>query len=240
MAIKTSGTLCASDIRTELGSSGQLCLGSSEARALAGKSSGQICFSDFYGKSSAPPFSIQFPVLFSPEFKFDGTSGPASGARLIFGSDGRMSTAFGYPVGNNTTATLSVLLSGGWNSPYIFGPTRYASDGTAFGVASIPNGTSFKSTFRMVDTDGAVMKARVNNGSSSILNQNLSFNGSTSATTTFNGNDIIIDFLYLGPLYCLVNGTITIAGVSVNYWVGLFASSYDLFDPGATAYPQTY
>lgn len=52
MAIKTSGTLCASDIRTELGSSGQLCLGSSEARALAGKSSGQICFSDFYGKSA--------------------------------------------------------------------------------------------------------------------------------------------------------------------------------------------
>lgn len=52
MAIKTSGTLCASDIRNELGSSGQLCLGSSEARALAGKSSGQICFSDFYGKSA--------------------------------------------------------------------------------------------------------------------------------------------------------------------------------------------
>ncbi|MDK4523188.1 hypothetical protein [Fusobacterium necrophorum] len=52
MAIKTSGPLKFSEIREELGLSGQIRLGQTEVRGLASVSSGKIKFSDFYGKSN--------------------------------------------------------------------------------------------------------------------------------------------------------------------------------------------
>lgn len=54
MALPSSGQLCASDINVELGKAAgtQGCLNDADWRALAGKSSGQICYSDFHGKSA--------------------------------------------------------------------------------------------------------------------------------------------------------------------------------------------
>lgn len=52
MAIKTQGPLKFSEIRKELGLTGKITIGQSEARGLAGISEGEIKFSDFYGKSN--------------------------------------------------------------------------------------------------------------------------------------------------------------------------------------------
>lgn len=54
MALPSSGQLCASDINVELGKAAgtQGCLNDADWRGLAGISSGQICYSDFYGKSA--------------------------------------------------------------------------------------------------------------------------------------------------------------------------------------------
>ena len=53
MALQVSGNpIKASEIKTELGQTGSLSLNSASARNLAGKASGTIKYSDFYGKSS--------------------------------------------------------------------------------------------------------------------------------------------------------------------------------------------
>ncbi|SOK58531.1 hypothetical protein [Yersinia phage fHe-Yen9-04] len=66
MAIPCTGTIKASDINVELGrpTNGTFKIGSPDERALAGKPSGLIKFSDFYCKSAADPlpwnaFSLQ-------------------------------------------------------------------------------------------------------------------------------------------------------------------------------------
>lgn len=61
MALPTSGAISANKINIELGKSGttQLSIAGSEARALAGVSSGQISFSNFRGKSSGPSMNVE-------------------------------------------------------------------------------------------------------------------------------------------------------------------------------------
>ena len=58
MTLKQSGSLAASEIRTELKGSGALSLDAAASRSLAGKSSGIIKYSDFYGKSSTQSLII--------------------------------------------------------------------------------------------------------------------------------------------------------------------------------------
>lgn len=53
MALQSSGQISLLDIRNELGNSGEISLGASSSRNLAGVASGQISFADFYGKSTA-------------------------------------------------------------------------------------------------------------------------------------------------------------------------------------------
>ena len=55
MALQVSGPISASQIRTELAGSGPLSLDAVGPRGLAGKPSGIIKYSDFYGKSSITP-----------------------------------------------------------------------------------------------------------------------------------------------------------------------------------------
>lgn len=52
MALQSSGTIAMGQIRTELKQTGAISLGSAECRKLAGKPSGAIKMSDFYGKSN--------------------------------------------------------------------------------------------------------------------------------------------------------------------------------------------
>ena len=59
MALQGSGAISIQQIATELGLSGSLSLGDSRARSLAGKASGTISMSDFYGKSNGPTVTIQ-------------------------------------------------------------------------------------------------------------------------------------------------------------------------------------
>lgn len=59
MAIVSSGPISIDDIRTELGHTGSLSLGTTSARDLVSISSGQISLSDYYGASAAPPWVDQ-------------------------------------------------------------------------------------------------------------------------------------------------------------------------------------
>lgn len=76
MTLQTSGTITASDINTELSktSTSALKLSDTDARALAGKSSGIIKYSDFYGKSSSVtlgsygPGSLAFQYATNPSY----------------------------------------------------------------------------------------------------------------------------------------------------------------------------
>lgn len=52
MALQTSGQISLLDVRTELKKDGKISLDDSDVRKLAEKESGEIKFSDFYGKSS--------------------------------------------------------------------------------------------------------------------------------------------------------------------------------------------
>lgn len=54
MALQTSGPISIGDIRTEMNDSGPQGLGDSDARTLAGISSGEIGMDDFYGASDTP------------------------------------------------------------------------------------------------------------------------------------------------------------------------------------------
>lgn len=51
MSLPSSGKISLNDIRNELGTTGKISLNDKEVRDLAGKSSGTIKLSDFYGKS---------------------------------------------------------------------------------------------------------------------------------------------------------------------------------------------
>lgn len=53
MALPSSGTITMDMIRTELKQTGAISLGSTECRKLAGKPSGAIKMSDFYGKADS-------------------------------------------------------------------------------------------------------------------------------------------------------------------------------------------
>jgi hypothetical protein len=56
MTLPASGALAVSQIRTELSASGQLNLGATSVRTLAGIASGQLSISKLYGKAGAPVF----------------------------------------------------------------------------------------------------------------------------------------------------------------------------------------
>lgn len=64
MALQTSGQISLLDVRTELKKDGKISLDDSDVRKLAEKESGEIKFSDFYGKSSIPkePYIITLTI----------------------------------------------------------------------------------------------------------------------------------------------------------------------------------
>lgn len=53
MALPTTGKISLGDVRTELGTTGAISLGSEDVRTLAGKTSGTVKMSDLYGKTNA-------------------------------------------------------------------------------------------------------------------------------------------------------------------------------------------
>lgn len=73
MALPSSGTITMGMIRTELKKTGAISLGSTECRKLAGKPSGAIKMSDFYGKSNG--YYIKFvPWVYDVRTTTVGTS----------------------------------------------------------------------------------------------------------------------------------------------------------------------
>ena len=58
MTLQSSGIIKMSEIRSELSETGAVNLGKASWRGLAGKASGTIKMSDFYGKTSRHPFNI--------------------------------------------------------------------------------------------------------------------------------------------------------------------------------------
>lgn len=71
MALQTSGKISLLDIRTELKKDGKISLDDSDVRKLAGKESGEISFSDFYGKSNNKPVIFLLKHLFSETYGQD-------------------------------------------------------------------------------------------------------------------------------------------------------------------------
>jgi len=107
MTLPSSGTITAAQINAELGrtATAYFNMGGSAERALAGRPSGQISFSNFYGKSNLPPASS----LTSRGFEYSGwTSGlgnsPYADGILYdpSGSDPGLGTTrnIGYTAGN--------------------------------------------------------------------------------------------------------------------------------------------
>lgn len=63
MSLPSSGTITMGMIRDELKKTGAISLGSNECRQLAGKPSGTIKMSDFYGKSNRPEIDITVNIF---------------------------------------------------------------------------------------------------------------------------------------------------------------------------------
>lgn len=96
MAIHSAGTpIKASEIRTELGQTGSLSISSAPARSLAGRSSGTIKYSDFYGKSTVyTPSYTNFMGVYRTAIPFSSPPYPvpvggianSDGSMYVFGS----------------------------------------------------------------------------------------------------------------------------------------------------------
>jgi len=139
MTLPSSGTINCSQIDLELGDSGTsiISLGDADARALAGVPSGSISMSDFYGKSSASPPSLNDGVTILA-YSNGVPSGTTAGDLLVI-----------LNVGANAASGAQCPLIPGWtNLGYIGFPggggmrAQYIIyDGTYTTVATGASGT---------------------------------------------------------------------------------------------------
>ena len=86
MALPSSGTITMDMIRTELKQTGTISLGSTECRQLAGKPSGAIKMSDFYGKSNRPEFDITVNMFIKLDDCMNDPDFPGADVGILRGS----------------------------------------------------------------------------------------------------------------------------------------------------------
>lgn len=86
MALPSGGTITMDMIRTELKKTGAISLGSTECRQLAGKPSGAIKMSDFYGKSSRPEFDITVNMFIKLDDCMNDPDFPGADVGILRGS----------------------------------------------------------------------------------------------------------------------------------------------------------
>lgn len=119
MAIRSSGTLPASEINTELGrsASANFNLGGAEERALAQRSSGSISFSHFYGKSSTRRTSITTVGVVSKLYGPGVYGWAASGKGTYYHYEATVDTVPFYT--GSISATTGIITSGTLHSIFV-------------------------------------------------------------------------------------------------------------------------
>lgn len=144
MTLPASGALAISQIRTELSASGQLNLGATSVRTLAGIASGQLSISNLYGKAGAPVF-VSGPNMVASHTDTPGHCGTKTDALCVGGITGAKNvdifngTAWvsgtAYPiaaVGVRSVGSPTAALSMGGSISNTRQTASYSFDGTAW------------------------------------------------------------------------------------------------------------
>lgn len=134
MALPSSGTIKASQIRSELKQTGTWSINAPPSRTLAGKPSGTIKFSDFYGKSNAKYFQ------FANQVNNTTQEGGGSCYRQY---------DFSFDSGSASTITLGVNCNFHWRRSHDHGGTSWCEEWIAYG-----NFRSFKAEYTSNNSDG--------------------------------------------------------------------------------------
>jgi hypothetical protein len=111
MTLQSSGAISLNNVNVELGRSGTTAINMNETvvRTLAGKASGAISMSDFYGKSNETVSLSNLTVSSSGQFS-------SQSARYTLESDGDVITE---------TTTFGIADAGDWISPKAAAPSDY-------------------------------------------------------------------------------------------------------------------
>lgn len=149
MALQSSGAISISNINTEIGraSNATSSLNETAIRGLAGKSSGTIALSDFYGKSNA-----QFIDASGGNISYDGNYK----IHTFNSTDSFVVTNSGNSAGSNTIEVLIVAGGGGGGSGI-----NYNGGGGAGGVLYYGSETSSSSSGTAKSPNGVALSTNV-------------------------------------------------------------------------------
>ena len=195
MTIPASGALTVSNIRTELGASGQINLGGASSRGLSGIASGVIKMSDFYGKSASIAGSLWLCGYNNLGQIGDSTVvSKSSPVQTICGGTNWSQVALGASIagGIKSDGTLWVWgestnrLLGDGSAVHKSSPVQTVAGGTNWKSLSLGAGNVSK-TFYAIKTDGTLWSCGYN--SSGQLGIGSTVNKSSPVQTVMGGTD---------------------------------------------------